>query len=133
MSQPHPLPATAPRCWQFHVPIDIAPMSPNRRLHPLARARLVKAARDAAWMVWASRGRPRAAGRVRLDYRVYRGRAMDDDNIAASCKALRDGLCTAALTPDDSPLWVAQGQVSQVIGPAFTRRPSVLITATEEA
>ena len=70
--------------------------------------------------------------RVRLDVTVFTGRRRDDDNLIASLKNCRDGLCTNALTPNDGPDWVRQGSIKQVVGPAFRLKPSVLITATEE-
>lgn len=123
---------TVPPTFQFRIPIDVGAMSPNRRLHWTARYKPAAKARLEAFEVWAAAGRPKAVRRVTLDFEVFRGRRMDDDNLIAALKPVRDGLCGGALTPDDSPAWVRQGKVTQRTGRCFAARPEVVVTATED-
>ena len=97
----------------------------------MARARIARVHREAAWLCWHKAGRPVARCRVRLDVTLYRGRTMDEFNALACVKHVIDGLCVKALTPDDSPTWVAHGTITQQTGPDYHRAPVVVITATE--
>jgi crossover junction endodeoxyribonuclease RusA len=77
-------------------------LSPNARAHFMTHARFKKAAKDTAfWATRAAMGRekfPHDGERVSFVITAYPppdGQARDDDNLIASCKAMRDGIALA--------------------------------------
>jgi hypothetical protein len=50
------------------------------------------------WSIEAEPSRPK-----RVEFLIFRGRALDDDALASACKSLRDGLIDARLINGDAP------------------------------
>lgn len=78
--------------WTITVYFDPASLSMNRRMNWRARARLTRAAREAAHMAWLAAGSPRTDGKVGVSITVHRLRRLEDDNLISGLKAVRDGL-----------------------------------------
>ena len=83
-------------------------LSPNARIHPLAKARAFKAAKARAFFLTKSAlhgNTPKLRDDSRMNLRlvVYppSRRRRDEDNLLASCKAMFDGIA-AAIGIDDS-------------------------------
>ena len=98
-------------------------LSPNLRLHFHERARRMAVWRLRVWGAWNNLGRPISKGPVRVSITVYRSRAVDQDNLVASCKAILDGLTgkggripPEGMLPDDSPATIHSLEVRQVVG-----------------
>lgn len=121
----------SPSTWTFAVPWDPGVTAPNRRLHSFGRSRLALKAREAGLCAWILAGRPRATRRVRIDVVAYRLRPLDDDAVTGGLKSVRDGICTDALTPNDTTDWVRWGSVSVVWGREYFNRQHVVLTITE--
>lgn len=93
---------------EIELPWPDRALSPNARLHPLAKARAFKAAKARAYVLTkgALHGdmpKLRDGSRMNLRLVVYPAsrRRRDEDNLLASCKALLDGIA-AAIGIDDS-------------------------------
>lgn len=65
---------------------------------------------------------------VVVDVLVRRGRSMDDDNVIAGLKSVRDALVKRGLVPDDTPRWWLWGQVSYECGARWRQAPEVVLT-----
>jgi hypothetical protein len=123
-----------PAC--FEIPGDVLVLSPNRRLHPMERARLVKDWKARAWYAWMAAGCPKFDVPVRIAATLRRVRAVDPDNAAAALKACWDGLCTNrwhierlrdAMLPGDSAKWVEYAPVQQETGQHWKGKESVIV------
>lgn len=122
----------------FTVQGDPMELSSNRRLHPMARATLVRKWRTMG-KVYALQARQAPfAHKVRISFTAYRAKRVDDDNLAGclSFKGMRDGLKDAGLVVDDSPDHVVMGTVEQVVDKAYRpfpngRGPFVEVTIEE--
>jgi hypothetical protein len=108
------------------IPGDAAELSPNKRLHHHARARLVKMWRERAYWYWTLVGRPYVGERVVIAFTVRRARAQDPDNCQASgcLKSIVDGLSGFAFAADDAA-HVRFDPVVQESGKAWSRSPEV--------
>lgn len=86
--------------FEFELPVK-AQNSQNARLHPMARHRLTRRERElvATFM-------PRHQLRPLLRITLVRvgPKELDDDNLAASCKSIRDGIASALGIDDGSKL-----------------------------
>ena len=80
--------------------------TPNQRMHWGAKARKARQHRHAVG--WALRGIKPPAGAVRITLTRIAPRALDDDNCAAGCKNVRDGVADWLGIDDGSTLlhWV---------------------------
>lgn len=86
----------------------------NRREHWAARARRAANEREVAYMETLAQLRRRASAKGRAadapptSIRLTRigPRTLDGDNLAASCKGIRDGIADALGLPDDSDVRV---------------------------
>jgi len=120
------------RRWRFDIPVDAGALSPNKNMrNHQARARITREHRDAAWMTWRAAGKPRTTHRVRLDAIICRYGALDPTNRWACLKAIVDGICIGALTPNDTASNVQAGEVGLVNSKGYLLRPHVIIIATE--
>jgi hypothetical protein len=108
------------------LPIDPNLTSPNRNPGWRKLAKLKSIAHTTARICWVKAGRPQVDFPIIVHYIVRRGTAMDDDNIIAGLKPVRDGLFKDAITPDDSAVWVKTGDVTQEIGPMWKKAPEVI-------
>ena len=115
----------------FTVRFDPHVVSLNQRLHPLARGGANQHAKEAAWGAWVAAERPALAGPVRMHYHACRGRELDDDNIIAGCKAIRDELSRLVGLPNDGPRWVRNGEVTQEYGEVWAGHEQVVVTLEE--
>lgn len=92
----------------FEVPVDV--IGPNAREHRLETARRVKQERQAALLTAkAFYVRPMRAEEIAKVTMTRLGpRRMDDDNLAAAMKAVRDGIADALGVDDGDPriMWV---------------------------
>jgi hypothetical protein len=136
----------ATRTLTIAMPLPPAALSPNARGHHLPRARATAAYReDCRKLAWSAAGEPRASNpgywiaparaRVSLDFATGRARMRDglyrprdQDNAAASVKALFDALTDAGVIVSDNHLCMELGTV--VIRPYSTLEdgPGVLVT-----
>ena len=112
------------------VPFDINRCSPNHRLHYLARARLMAAARQAGRLAWMAAGSPQATVPVQVSLVLHRARAIDQGNAWAAAKGAIDGVFVDALTPDDGPKWVTLGSVVQETGRQWKGREECVFVVT---
>jgi hypothetical protein len=110
------------------IPGDASELSPNKRLHHHARARLVKMWRERAYWYWTLAGRPYVGERVVIAFTVRRGRALDPDNCQASgcLKSIVDGLSGFAFGADDVR-HVRFDPITQESGKAWSRSPEVVV------
>ncbi len=115
------------------VPVDPGMTSPNRRLHWAERNRRNEKAALYAFWAWNHAGCPWVSGPVVVSVHVRRGRIMDDDNLWAGFKPIRDALFKHRITPDDSPRWVTQGTLTQETGRRWVGREECVITVEEVA
>lgn len=123
--------APSPYVWTFTIPVDVGLLSPNKyKRNWRARAAVTRAQRDDARMVWMGSGKPRAHLPVRIDAVIYRYGNLDPANRWACLKAVIDGLCIEALTPNDTQTWIRLGEIRLVSARRFARKPAVVITAT---
>lgn len=115
---------------------DCAELSPNRRLHPLDRSRIVRRWREKAKLLYQSGGHPAFGRRVRISFLIRRGRRLDQAQIhgTGALKAVEDGLVDAGMVPNDTEDWVIWGEVKQQCGPEWRHQPElvVVIEETEE-
>jgi hypothetical protein len=83
-------------------------LNPNRvgRMHYRVQTLRKNVSRTAAKYAWLEAGGPRFRVPVDVVVKLYRGRALDDDNAWAALKWVRDVLFKDAITPDDDPRWV---------------------------
>jgi hypothetical protein len=103
---------SAPRSWSFILPVNLGLLNPNKPMHYMAKHRLRQTIKNAAHIVWVSKGKPKATGRVRVDLLSMRRKALDEDNMWAAFKPVGDGLFKDAITPDDSPQYVTLGTIT---------------------
>lgn len=121
-----------PEALRITVKWDSSKTSANRhRGASIGRARewarFQAEARRAARSAWILAGEPRLDCPVRVSLLVRRGRVMDLGNIVGGCKPLMDGIFTNAVTPDDSPKWVAElGGVKQIAGKEWKGKEEVV-------
>lgn len=110
------------------VPLDPAPLSPNRMngRHWRSATILKAKARDAAQWAWYSAGRQRARVPVIVSVIVRRGRVLDDDNLKASLKCVIDALFKGAVTPDDSLKYFELGALKQETGKIWKGREEIV-------
>lgn len=87
---------------QFHIPIKL-PSLMNSRMHWRAVLRLKKSQRLATLL--AMRGRPIPPFPLVVVIIRVGPRRLDDDNLAASCKYVRDQVAAACGVDDGSPLY----------------------------
>lgn len=117
---------------EFIVPGDVMRLSPNKRLHHMARHRLTQSWKSCAWMAWAQAGRVQLEGKVRITYTLYRGRMVDPDNAMAATKALLDGLRDEPGRPGmlagDTSRHVEFGPIQQITGACYKSRESVRVS-----
>ncbi len=122
--------------------VDPSRTSLNQRLHPQERARRNTVAKQAALAAWTQAGCPKVNGPVRVSITVRRAKRLDTDNAISGCKPLIDGLFAerrrkgypvepGLITPDDSPEWLALGEVTQEIGPEWKGREQVIVRIEE--
>lgn len=64
---------------------------------------------------------------VRIDLTVRRSRRLDDDNLWAGLKPVRDVLFKSGITPDDGPAWVECGRLTQQISREWKGREEILV------
>ncbi len=106
-------------------------LSLNQRVHYMVRHKRNQDYKARAWLAWAAAGRPRAQGKVRLDFIVRRGRSVDSDNAISSMKSILDGLTDQpgrpALLPDDSARWVELGTVVFETGARWRGQEEVVV------
>jgi hypothetical protein len=110
------------------LPGDAGEGSPNRRMHWRTQATLKAKWKLLALSAWNEAGCPVFTTRVRLSFHAYRGREMDESNIASSlCLiAIENGLKGSAF-PDDSPRYVQRGPVTQTTAAAYRRYPHMVV------
>jgi hypothetical protein len=101
-------------------------LSPNLRLHWRQRAKRTQAAREAARLAWLAAGSPVSDAPVVLHAILRRARRIDDDNAWGCLKALRDGVFTDGVTPNDSPAWVSMGTLRQQAEKRWKGREEVI-------
>lgn len=114
------------------LPWPSADLSPNARVHHMARARAVKKARDYAWGMTKAAMGPLGinhgtwAGPITVQYTFHpeMDRDRDDDNFAARMKSARDGIARA-LGVNDSGFT----QLPVVFGPK-AKPACVVVTIT---
>lgn len=109
------------------IPVDPNDCTPNRRRNLRGYIRAKKAHKLAAQAIWINAGRPVADGKVRVHAVVRRGRTMDDDNVWAGLKPVRDGLFKNAITKDDGRQYVEIGTLQMETGDRWKRCPEVEI------
>jgi hypothetical protein len=114
------------------VPWDVQRLSPNRRVHFLARAVLVKAARAAAKLAWLDAGSPFMDGPVEVSLIIRRGRPIDPDNALAGAKSILDQLLTiqhggCGMVEDDSAKFVRYAPVQFETGREWIGREEVVV------
>lgn len=113
------------------VPFDPMLTSANRdRVNSIRggfrKARLHADARATARAAWLAAGSPTMAGKVRVSFVVRRGHSVDLANALGGLKPALDGLFTNAITPDDSPRYLAElGGVQLEIDRRFKGREEV--------
>ena len=104
MSSPAPI--------RFTIPVTLANLA-NTRMHPLKRARVVKKLREAARLCATSATRSDQR-RLPADVTLARmcrnkgrgcGQMMDDDNLVAALKPIRDGIADAFGAKNDNAGW----------------------------
>jgi hypothetical protein len=108
------------------VPVDVNEANPNRLKSVRQKIQVRKRHKVAAQWAWVAAGRPVAeALPVTVNVTIRRGRALDQDNAAASLKATMDGLFKEAITPDDAQKYVLLGTITQEVGKAWKLKPEV--------
>lgn len=122
--------------YEFDVPGDpYSALSPNLRLHRMARARATKAWRQKVNAYWFAMNKPSAKDKVRVTFTLYRtnrGPEPDTDNVTAAMKAVRDGLTgERSLVPDDSGRWWEDGGCAVIRGSEYAQRPFLRIRIEE--
>lgn len=116
------------------IPWDVSRTAENttrRGGHWSQRARVMKSAREVAYLCWVMAGSPEAGCKVRVNVTCRRGRQMDTCNIVGGIKPLLDGVFVKAMTPDDSPRWLELGCVTQVTGKQWRGAEQVEFIITE--
>ena len=118
-----------PRTFTLALPPGLALLSLNDRGHWAARYRRSEALKKAAWALALSQRIPRLERvSVTVEYQPRDLRRRDGDNIAASAKALIDGLRVAGVLPEDDSRHVTE--VTCRIGSLYPKGRLVL-TLTE--
>ena len=102
--------APAPaRTWTIPLPYVAVPLSLNDRVHPKAKARIVKEIRDAAHVVVLGSHVPHLGRcRVELHFIPPDRRRRDRDNLVATYKPCCDGIVRAGVVTDDAPSYMDQ-------------------------
>lgn len=136
-SCPPPAPWEPPACGgrlfcRIRVAFDPGRLSPNRRMHPALRRSVARVSSQLARAAWVVAGSPRAPGKVRVTWIVRRARRCDDDNLIAALKQVRDGLFTAAITPDDSPRWIGAVALVQECASCWSGRDAHVEVVVEQ-
>jgi crossover junction endodeoxyribonuclease RusA len=125
----HGSPPAGPRTFTLALPPGLALLSLNDRGHWAARYRRSEALKKAAWALALSQRVPRLERvSVTVEYQPRDLRRRDGDNIAASAKALIDGLRAAGVLPEDDSRHVTE--VTCRIGSLYPKGRLVL-TLTE--
>lgn len=127
------------RSLSFSVDGDAySDFSPNRYVSGWERRRRVKQWRERVWGCWYRSEPPPLRPPVRVTITVYRGRAVDSDNLTASVKSILDGLTArkrgpmqVACLPDDSRATIAELQVEGVFHKDWNGREWVHIEVEE--
>jgi crossover junction endodeoxyribonuclease RusA len=120
-----------PRSYTIALPAGLALLSLNDRGHWAARYRRSEALKKAAWALALQQRIPRLERvSVTVEYQPRDLRRRDGDNIAASAKALIDGLRAAGVLPEDDSRHVTE--VTCRIGALYPKGRLVL-TLTEVA
>ena len=114
------------------MPWDVARTSPNRRLHPAEARAETRAARGVALLFYRQAGSPVMEAPVEVRYVVRRARPMDDDNVIAALKPIRDALFNRNLngegiTFSDTPSHLVNGPVTFDIRPEYRHREEVVV------
>lgn len=92
--------------WVLPLP-NLTKISMNDRLHPMKRAKLVKAWREAACEACEAAGVPELDRvRITLHHRPVDSRRRDAINLTPVAKAVEDGIVDAGVVPDDTPVYV---------------------------
>lgn len=117
-----------PELCRVTVPWDPNRLNPNRvsRCHWSVPAQRRTGAREAALIGYRQAGCPEINEPVDVLVTVRRGRALDDDNVWAALKAVRDVLFNRALTPSDAPRWVRYLPLVQESAAKWKGREEVL-------
>lgn len=119
------------------IPGDPMALSPNRRLHRHARAKLVRTWKGQAAGVWREAGCPRLLPPVEISFTVRRGRPVDYDNAMAALKPVVDAITErgsplgGGMIPDDGPQFVRRIEVAQETGAEWKGREEVVMTVRE--
>lgn len=105
---------------------DAGEGSPNRRMHWHTQSALKTKWKLLVLSAWNEAGCPVFTTKVRLSFHAYRGREMDESNLASSGVWIwiENGLKGKSF-PDDSPRYVQRGSVKQTIDAAFRKKPVV--------
>jgi Holliday junction resolvase RusA-like endonuclease len=102
-------------------PPPAALISMNGRQHHMAKARLTKSWRGAAFTAASLADvEPQFPSFVRVTFPVKDNRRRDSDNPAPTTKAIVDGLREAGVWPDDSTEWV------ETLGSRFEKGATVV-------
>lgn len=114
------------RALRISIPAPCDFINTNRRYHPMAKAKLTKAWREASRA--AAHGIPPLTPPVHIMAHIWKPRTgrYDPNNLADTSKACVDGLVDAGLLPDDS--------FKEVIGPDHRhggKGPATLILTIE--
>lgn len=107
--------------------VDDVPSAQNRRLRMHWAARRDEDKRWRYYLLaaashWAERSLhrgpmfPKAAPPARVEIRMWRTKTQDHDNATASVKGLIDGLVRLGALRDDSPKWMPELDVRDVVG-----------------
>ena len=118
-------PPAGSRTYTIELPAGVKLLNLNDRGHWAARYRRSEALKKAAWALALQQKIPRLE-RVSIvaEYQPGDLRHRDPDNIAASAKALIDGLRAAKVLPEDDSRYVAE--VTCRIGPLYPKGRIVL-------
>lgn len=116
----------------LRIPGKAIELNHNQRLNPYVRRERVKRWRLAAAEEAAKLGWPPAHRKVRLDWVIRNGRAIDPAQVhgTAATKAIEDGLVDAGIMPDDNVEWVEWDRIRQEYGPEWKGREEVQVTIT---
>lgn len=89
--------------WTVELPAGMPLLNANRRIHHMARARLTRDLRQAAYLCAKNAKVPHLArAHVIAEYRPPDRRKRDSHNLFLSAKAAVDGLVDAGVLTDDS-------------------------------
>ena len=106
----------------FHFPLPPKALSPNARVHYMARARATRYYRTRCFVIARNHllGSGWVPGRVEIDmeYRCPKGSdgyvAMDLANAMSATKALIDGMVDAGVMPNDSRKYLTWGRMELI-------------------